>query len=369
MMEKTQPDAGSTTLLWDLGTAYELFVSLHVLHEPEYYELRPSWAAGIRSRISLPERTFLEEVVPFLGLPQRQLNWIYHLSMPKDVRSVFYALREVPPAERGAVILGLQDRARPESGRLLEIARHRSWDKDDLEELVPLMCIEEPKHNEEELVKFLDRWQHPDDFGKMLLLALEAYNQAFFEKEEKRIEPVLQAGLEHARRLSERLSPSELITELSRGYHISEEIGEYLIIVPNFWMTPLICMDKISANQRLFLFGARPATMSAIPGEQVPDGLLRTLKALADPTRLKILRYLYQEELGPAELARRLDLRGPTIIHHLRELRLAGLVNLTLQGQEKRYQARLEAFDDTNADLKRFITNITGEELHPGSQS
>jgi DNA-binding transcriptional ArsR family regulator len=105
--------------------------------------------------------------------------------------------------------------------------------------------------------------------------------------------------------------------------------------------------------------------MSTIPGEPVPDGLLRTLKALADRTRLKILRYLYKEELGPTELSRRLDLRGPTIIHHLRELRLAGLVILTLRGQEKHYRARLEALDTTNLDLKGFIANLFEEKDSP----
>jgi DNA-binding transcriptional ArsR family regulator len=89
------------------------------------------------------------------------------------------------------------------------------------------------------------------------------------------------------------------------------------------------------------------------------------LKALADPTRLKILRILNQEELGPTELSRRLDLRGPTIIHHLRELRLAGLVILTLRGQEKHYRARLEALDTAHLDLKGFITNISEDKEDP----
>ncbi len=363
-MDRTRQDSQQTALVWDLGTAYELFVSLHVLHNPEYYELRPSWAAGIRYRITLPERTFLEEVVPFLGSPQKQLNWVYHLPPPKDVRAVFHALREMPAAQRGVVLLDLENSHWRESARLAEIARRGAWDEADLAALAPVLCHEEPAHGEAELVKFLDRWQHPEDFGKMMLRALEAYNAAFFEKEEKRIEPVLQSGLERARGLSGRMSPAELITELSRGYRASDELGNCLILVPNFWLTPLICLEAIGPDQKLFLFGARPATMSAIPGEQVPDGLLRTLKALADPTRLKILRILYREELGPAELARRLDLRVPTILHHLTELRLAGLVNLTIRGQDKRYQARLEAFDDTNADMKKFITNTTGEESH-----
>jgi DNA-binding transcriptional ArsR family regulator len=361
-MNQPQPFANATTLVWDMGSAYELFVSLQVLHQPEYYELRPSWAAGIRSRIPPIERTFLEEVVPFLNLP---LSWVYHLPKPKDARSVFYALKQIEPADRGIALLDLVQGLRPESKRLLEIAKRRSWDKDDLDALAPILCKEEPVQNEETLIKYLDRWSHPDDFGKMLLLALQAYNQAFFEKEEQRIEPVLQAGLEHARQLSKRLSVLELITELSQGFRSMEELGKELIIVPDFWMTPLISLEKISPDQKLFLFGARPSTMSAIPGEPVPDGLLRTLKALADPTRLKILRYLYEEELGPSELSRRLDLRGPTIIHHLRELRLAGLVILTLRGQEKRYRARLEALDSTNIDLKGFITNLSKDEPFP----
>jgi DNA-binding transcriptional ArsR family regulator len=361
-MKQSQSPAKRTTLIWDIGTAYELFVSLHVLHEPEFYGLRPAWAAGIRSRISLPERTFLEEVVPFLGLAEKQLRWIYRLPQPKDARSVFHALQNTPPDKRGIALLGLEASDQPEAKRLLEIAKRRAWDKEDLAELTPIFCSEEPLHSAEELVRFLDRWQHPDDFGKMLLLALEAYHQAFFEKEEKRIWPVLQAGLQHARDLSKRLEPSELITELSQGYKVTGAIGKHLIVVPNFWATPMICLEKVGTDETLFLFGARPPTMSAIPGEQVPDGLLRRLKALSDPTRLTILRYLSQEDLGPTELARRLDLRGPTIIHHLRELRLAGLVNFTVEGQEKRYQTRLEAIDDTHVDLKRFITNIAGDE-------
>jgi DNA-binding transcriptional ArsR family regulator len=355
-MDQPEPGAISPTLVWDMGTAYELFVSLHVLHQPEYYELRPSWAAGIRSRIPPIERTFLEEVVPFLNLP---LSWVFRLPQPKDARGALYALKQIEPADRGIALLDLEQGLRPESRRLLEIANRRTWDKDDLAALAPILCKEEPIQSEEGLIKYLDRWSHPDDFGKMLVQALQAYHQAFFEKEEQRVEPVLRAGLEHARQLAKRLSVRELITELSQGFRSMEELGNELIIVPDFWMTPLISLEKISPDQKLFLFGARPSTTSAIPGEPVPDGLLRTLKALADPTRLKILRILYQEELGPTELSRRLDLRGPTIIHHLQELRLAGLVILTLRGQEKRYRARLEALDSTNADLKGFITNPT----------
>jgi DNA-binding transcriptional ArsR family regulator len=87
----------------------------------------------------------------------------------------------------------------------------------------------------------------------------------------------------------------------------------------------------------------------------VPDGLLRTLKALADSTRLKILYYIAREELTPSELSRRLHLRAPTVTHHLSELRLAGLVNLTVRGQEKHYSARRETMQSIYTTLNDFL--------------
>lgn len=350
-LESTQA-APSTILGWDVGTAYELFVSLHVLHEPERYDLRPSWAAKIRSRIPTTERTFLEEIQPFLSFP---LGWIHSLPQPKNAITVLYALQQIPAAERSITLLDPEKGTRPEFRRLLQIAERRRWDKEDLAELVPLMCRDAVDQNEQALIKYLNWWVRPDAFGSMLYSGLQAYYQAFFEHEEERVAPVLQAGLERAKELASRLSVPELITELSQGLRYTEPIGRELIVVPVFWMTPLVHLDFIGPDQKLFLFGARPSTMSAIPGELVPDGLLIALKALGNPTRLKILRYLSQEELTPSELSRRLNLRAPTVTHHLKELRLAGLINVTLRGQEKLYRARLGALNSIHVDLKAFL--------------
>jgi DNA-binding transcriptional ArsR family regulator len=106
----------------------------------------------------------------------------------------------------------------------------------------------------------------------------------------------------------------------------------------------------------LFLFGARPADASLYPGEVIPDAMLRTLKALADPTRLQILRYLKDEMLTPAQLSRKLRLRAPTVIHHLDTLRLAGLVNVSLDSEHnKRYAARSEAIPNAFTNLGEFL--------------
>ncbi len=351
-MDRTEAVPVTTTLSWDVGTAYEFFVSLHVLHEPERYDLRPSWAAKIRARIPITERTFLEEIQAFQTFPT---GWIHRLPQPKNAITVLYALQQIPAAQRCITILDLEKGYEPEAARLLKIAERGRWDKQDLEALVPLMCKDTFDQNEQGLIKYLNWWVRQEDFGTMLYSALQAYYQAFFEQEERRLGPVLLAGLERAKELSTRMSIPDLVAELSQGVRFTEDLGRELIVVPEYWMTPLVHLDQIGPDQKLFLFGARPATMSAIPGELVPDGLLIALKALADPTRLRILHYLSQEEMTPTELSRRLNLRAPTVTHHIKELRLAGLIHVTLRGQEKLYRARLGALDSIHGDLKGFL--------------
>jgi DNA-binding transcriptional ArsR family regulator len=345
--------AGATDLIWDSGTAYELFVSLHVLHQPEHYGIRAAWAAGIRSRIPAQERKFLEDVIPFLGFP---LSWVYRLAPPKDVINLLWALRQIPPAERLKQVCDFEhwhsEKVREVFQRALEKG---AWDKADLAK-IEAETMSKASDEEPRIERFLDWWVRPEEAGNMLLAALQAYHQSYFAEEEKRIAPVLEAGLQHAQELAGRMSIPDLIVELSQGVHFAEEkIGRQLIVIPAYWSTPLVVLDKIDDEKSVFLFGARPATMSATPGELVPEGLLRALKALSDTTRLKILVYLSKEELTPAELSRRLHLRAPTVTHHLNELRLAGLVNLNARGQEKYYSTRPEALQATFAHLEEFL--------------
>jgi len=351
----SNPKTTTPVLQWEIGTAYEFFISLYVLHLPEMHGLRASYAAGIRSRIPPAERKFLEEVIPFVGFP---LCWVYQLPKPKDAISVLWALRQIPARKRLLALIECETWEKPEFQEMREtyqkIAEQGKWGKKDLAVLSAAMS-KEAGFDEQKLIKFLDRWSHPEESGEMLLKGLQAYYQAFFEEEEKRVAPVLEAALERARQLAGRMNLPDLLTELSQGVHFDKPIEKELVLVPGYWTTPLVLLEKFGEGRSIFLFGARPATMSATPGELVPDGLLQALKALADSTRLKILYYLAREELNPSELARRLHLRAPTVTHHLAELRFAGLVNLKVKGQEKFYSTRREALQGTFTNIEEFL--------------
>jgi DNA-binding transcriptional ArsR family regulator len=187
--------------------------------------------------------------------------------------------------------------------------------------------------------------------------AYECYQEEFFAEEERRIRPALEAALARGRQLARSAKRWEvLLEELSQGVRIAKDWeAKTLILAPSYWGTPLAQMADFEPDKMLFLFGARPADESLIPGEPVPDALYQALKALADPTRLRILRYLTDEPLTPAELARRLRLRAPTVIHHLDALRLARLVTVTLDAEGKRYTIRPDAVAAVCELLNQFL--------------
>ncbi len=360
----TEKQTVTPEIIWDFGTAYELFISLHVLLEPEYFGIRPAYAASVRARIPAAERKLLEEVYRITGVP---LKWLNSLPAPKDAISALWALKQIPAAERLIKLMWLdepdqsdnpEDAEKHEKFRetLLRIVSSGSWKQEDADFLHKIFHKKHGSPKKDEIERALDWFSKPEELGEGFLSAIQAYYQAFFEEDEKRVEPILRAGLENAQTLASKLTFEKLFLELSQGIKLEEEFrAEKFIIAPAFWTTPLIFFEKLDRHTMLMLFGTRPADMSVIPGETVPDALVRSLKALADPTRLKILYYLSHESLTPAEIARRLHLRPPTVTHHLRELRLASLVELSFKQEENRYTIRKQALDQVCGNMRSFL--------------
>jgi len=354
-------DEASPRLLWDWGTAYDLFVSLEVLHEPAEFDVRRAWAAGMRARLPADAREMLEQTRTLGHVP---LHWIYALPHPKDGAAVLWSLGQVPPADRLAALTLPSDVPSDVVEILQGVAARRAWDQGDEEALQAarscqekesLPCLKDP-------TKALEWWTRAEEFGERYLEALRAYQEVFFAEEERRIRPALQEALTRAQELSERLSLPDLLEELSQGLRLAEPLeAAELVLAPSYWSTPLVYMGQVSAERDIWLFGARPPDASLVPGDAVPDAMTRVLKALSDPTRLRILRYLSEEPLTPAQLARRLRLRAPTVTHHLRALRLAGLVQVILEKDKRKkkekqhYAVRSEAVAATFASLKGFL--------------
>lgn len=105
--------------------------------------------------------------------------------------------------------------------------------------------------------------------------------------------------------------------------------------------------------------------------------LVQTFKALADPTRLRMIGLMVDEKRCGRELASELGVSAPTVSHHLQVLREAGLLTETrespytfykldlaaLQGQvkqvaDKRQVQKLAAGDGLDEEKRRVLSNF-----------
>lgn len=69
-------------------------------------------------------------------------------------------------------------------------------------------------------------------------------------------------------------------------------------------------------------------------------------KALADPTRRRILELLAQGDLNAGEIAAQFDMAKPSVSHHLNILKAAGLVTDERRGQNIVYSVNITVFQE-----------------------
>jgi ArsR family transcriptional regulator, arsenate/arsenite/antimonite-responsive transcriptional repressor len=93
-----------------------------------------------------------------------------------------------------------------------------------------------------------------------------------------------------------------------------------------------------------------PDTLPLAPAER--DELAARFKALADPTRVALVnRLAATDECCVCDLTAAFELSQPTISHHLRVLREAGLVEASRRGTWAYYRLVPEAIDSLRAAL------------------
>ncbi len=110
---------------------------------------------------------------------------------------------------------------------------------------------------------------------------------------------------------------------------------------------------------------ARPASCCTLrPVERLPDMELNRVatlaKALADPNRIEMLR-LVARQAGPVcacDIVDRFDLTQPTVSHHLKILKEAGLLRGTRNGLWAFYEIDADGLDS----LRDLTESLDGEE-------
>src|ERR671932_1750953 len=102
-------------------------------------------------------------------------------------------------------------------------------------------------------------------------------------------------------------------------------------------------------------------------GEETLEVVLRFFKSLADESRLRLLGILASRECSVEELASLLDLKAPTVSHHLNKLKELGLVRMRQEGTTHLYTLDEEALRALSRDalsperMRSLADDVSGE--------
>ena len=91
------------------------------------------------------------------------------------------------------------------------------------------------------------------------------------------------------------------------------------------------------------------------------DALTRSLRAIADPTRRRLLELLVDGERSASDLADRFDLGRPSISKHLGSLKEAGLVKARSKGRQQIYKLNPKPLGVVREWVERCDSDSTPE--------
>lgn len=89
------------------------------------------------------------------------------------------------------------------------------------------------------------------------------------------------------------------------------------------------------------------------------DRISATLKAMADPKRMKIIDLLSSGSLCACDVLTHFDFTQPTLSHHMKVLEKAGIVSVTKQSQWHHYTLREDFVKSFMCDMTQLLS--TGE--------
>ena len=110
-----------------------------------------------------------------------------------------------------------------------------------------------------------------------------------------------------------------------------------------------------------------PLAREPLTGEQAVE-LARVFKAMGDPVRLRLLSLIASHEGGEAcvcDLTDVFELTGPTISHHLKVLREAGLITGERRGTWVFYRIRPDALRSASQLLRPTPTRTPCSPVDP----
>lgn len=164
---------------------------------------------------------------------------------------------------------------------------------------------------------------------------------------------VLERDAEHKRALARHMDLERLVEVATNGITVAPQQDlAGVILIPSVVVRPWVIITERDGH-RIFCYSVADEHLSADP-EAPPSWMVQFYKALGDERRLRILGRLAEGPASLSELVGVLGLAKSTVHHHVRQLRSAGLVRVTV-GDEKEYSLRVDAVPEAARLLEGFL--------------
>lgn len=342
--------------------AYDLFLSLHVVFgsPPKDYEFSPDWIE--RARVACPA-DLIDTLTFFFGDGDGQwwaatlCGLLWRSPVPNDVVATLDWLAQMPVEEIWTVILGgdgLGDDWREVAQSIIRAQINpKPSRKNDQAAKIQAFSKRFRSVERDAVVRFLT---NPEAERTRLLDAVHAWHDlAFIE-----IQPHVNVAItREAVRLEKRrveVTIEELFTGVVRGVeYMMPAAIERLVLVPCLTIMPTIFHFTVE-DTITYCYPISDIQQPAGDSDTMQRAeMVRLFDALADETRLRILRYLSQRQMYLTELSEHLKLTKATTRHHMIRLRAAGLVTLHMRDHLSYYSLRRETLDEPTKLLFRFL--------------
>lgn len=181
---------------------------------------------------------------------------------------------------------------------------------------------------------------------------LEEWEQAYFKGVDPAVIKELKEEAVRTQQLVGEMDPIDLVEQATYGIRLEGiHPGTTIFLSPQYHARPF----NFFANYEDLFIAQFPSDILQVSGEP-PPGLIRLTTALADPTRLKILRLLADGERSFTDIVKNFSTSKSTIHYHLISLRASGLVRVHVKAKEAmRYSLRRTTIGELGTTLNRFL--------------
>ncbi|ASA21871.1 ArsR/SmtB family transcription factor [Paenibacillus donghaensis] len=182
---------------------------------------------------------------------------------------------------------------------------------------------------------------------------LRLWHEHYFRRVEHKILPLLIEDASEKKMLESKMAPMALI-EYASGGVVIEDIPDLrtIVLLPTYHNRPIntYCFYKT------LMIVQYPVDVPMEDEAEPPTVLLRMTKALSDPTRLRLLRYVAREPKTLWEMQSDLGQSSEMLMHHLLMLRVAGLLRIHLRGDsDERFSIRPDGASELQMFLESYI--------------